>query len=141
MGIDIGSKILYILHMRLFCSPWLLMFSQALVVTGVGWIQWNWLGSVTLTFPLCGLVFALYSHQLWLYKRNALPERPRDIRIYWGIALGWSLMMMILFVLTQSSAEVARVGKILPILWLGVGLMDWVLLVCTQQLIGQQWGE
>ena len=117
------------------------MFSQALVVTGVGWFQWSLMGTVTLTFPLFGLVVALYSHQFWLYKRDSLPKMPRDIRTYWGIALGWSLMMMILFVVTQSSEEVSRVGKVLPILWLGVGLMDWVLLVCTQQLIGQQWGE
>ena len=66
---------------------------------------------------------------------------PADIRTYWGIALGWSLMLMVLFVLTQPWEEVKRVGKVLPVLWVGVGLMDWVLLVCTQQLIGQQWGE
>ena len=122
-------------------SPWLLILSQALVVTGVGWIQLSVLGSVTLTLPLLGLVFTLYVHQLWLYKRGALPRMPTDIRIYWGIALGWSAILIVLFVMTQSSEEVTRVGKVLPILWLGIGLMDWVLLVCTQQLIGQQWDE
>lgn len=66
---------------------------------------------------------------------------PADVRIYWGIALGWSLILVVLFVLTQSTAEVLRIAKVLPVLWLGVGLMDWVLMVCTQQLIGQQWDE
>ncbi len=127
--------------MRGIQSPWLLILSQALVVTGVGWIQWTVLGSVTLTLPLLGLVFTLYSHQLWLYKKGALPKMPMDIRTYWGIALGWSAILIMLFVMTQSSEEVVRVGKVLPILWIGIGLMDWVLLVCTQQLIGQQWDE
>ena len=122
-------------------SPWLLILSQALAVTGVGWVQWSVLGSVTLTLPLIGLVFTLYVHQLWLCKRGALPKMPTDIRTYWGIALGWSAILIMLFVMTQPSEEVTRVGKVLPILWLGIGLMDWVLLVCTQQLIDQQWGE
>lgn len=132
---------LYTMSMNLLCSPWLLMVSQALVVAGVGWIQWNIVGSVTFTLPFLGLVFTLYVHQLWLYNKEALPKMPADIRTYWGIALGWSLMLMVLFVLTQPWEEVTRVGKVLPVLWIGVGLMDWVLLVCTQQLIGQQWGE
>lgn len=66
---------------------------------------------------------------------------PEDIRVYWGIALGWSLILVVLFILTQSKEEVVRVTKVLPVLWLGIGLMDWVLLVCIQQLIGQQWDE
>ena len=66
---------------------------------------------------------------------------PTDIRTYWGIALGWSLILVVLFTLTQSTEEIVRVAKVLPVLWLGIGLMDWVLLVCIQQLIGQQWDE
>ena len=66
---------------------------------------------------------------------------PTDIRTYWGIALGWSLILVVLFMLTQSTEEIVRVAKVLPVLWLGIGLMDWVLLVCIQQLIGQQWDE
>ena len=132
---------LYTMSMSVFYSPWLLMFSQALVVAFAGWIQWSLMGSVTLTLPLLSLVFTVYCHQLWLYKRGVLPKMPADIRTYWGISLGWSLLLVGLFVATQSSEEVVRVGKVLPVLWIGVGLMDWVLLVCTQQLIGQQWGE
>ena len=131
----------YTLSMHLFRSPWLLIFSQALVVTGVGWIQWLWGGAVTFTLPLLGLISTLYLHQLWLYKRGRLPKMPEDIRVYWGIALGWSLILVVLFILTQSKEEVVRVTKVLPVLWLGIGLMDWVLLVCIQQLIGQQWDE
>ena len=131
----------YTNSMQLFHSPWLLIFSQAFAVAGVGWLQWLSGGAVTFTLPLLGLVFTLYLHQLWLYKRGVLPKMPADVRIYWGIALGWSLILVVLFVLTQSTAEVLRIAKVLPVLWLGVGLMDWVLMVCTQQLIGQQWDE
>ena len=122
-------------------SPWLLILSQALAVAGVGWIQWLWGGAVTFTLPLFGLVSTLYLHQFWLYKRGVLPKMPADIRTYWGIALGWSLILVVLFILTQSTEEIARVAKVLPVLWLGIGLMDWVLLVCIQQLIVQQWDE
>ena len=127
--------------MHLFRSPWLLIFSQALAVAGVGWIQWIWSGGVTFTLPLLGLVSTLYLHLLWLHKRGVLPKMPTDIRTYWGIALGWSLILVVLFMLTQSTEEIVRVAKVLPLLWLGIGLMDWVLLVCIQQLIGQQWDE
>lgn len=131
----------YTNSMHMFHSPWLLIVSQAIAVAGVGWIQWLWVGGVTFTLPLLGLFSTLYLHQLWLYKKGVLPKMPADIRTYWGIALGWSLILVILFVLTQSTEEVARVAKVLPVLWLGIALMDWVLLVCTQQLIGQQWDE
>ena len=122
-------------------SPWLLILSQALAVAGVGWVQWIWSGGVTFTLPLFGLITTLYLHQLWLYKIGILPKMPEDIRAYWGIALGWSLILVVLFIWTQPKEEIVRVAKVLPVLWLGIGLMDWVLLVCIQQLIGQQWDE
>jgi len=131
----------YTVNMKLFHSPWLLIISQLSTILGVGLVQWLLMGGVTFVLPLLALVFGLYLHMLWLHKRLALPQMPADIKTYWGIALIWSFMLVVIFTITQPLSEVIRIAKVLPILWLGVGLMDWVLMVCTQQLVGQQWGE
>ncbi len=120
--------------MRIISSPWMLIFTQGLTVLLVGWVQWNWLGTVTLTVPLMALVFVLYVHQRLLRFWDHLPQMPRDIKLCWGIALGWSALMVLAFVLTQPVQEVGRIAKVLPILWLGIGLMDWVLLVCMLEI-------
>lgn len=131
----------YTVSMKLFHSPWLLILSQLATILGVGLVQWLLVGGVTFVFPLLALVFGLYLHLLWLYKQSALPQMPADIKTYWGIALIWSFVLVVIFTITQPLSEVIRIAKVLPILWLGVALMDWVLMVCTQQLVGQQWGE
>lgn len=66
---------------------------------------------------------------------------PRDVGLYWGIAFAWSALLIVIFVCTQPSSEVVRVAKVLPILWCGIALMDWVLLVCMQQMVGHMWDE
>ena len=120
--------------MRIIYSPWMLVFSQGLGVLLTGWIQWNWIGSVTLTVPLMALVVVLYVHQRLLQSWDRLPQMPRDIKLCWGIALCWSALLVLTFVFTQSAQEVGRVAKVLPVLWLGIGLMDWVLLVCMLEI-------
>ena len=131
----------YTTNMKLFQSPWLLIVSQLMSILGAGLVQWLLMGGVTFILPLLSLMFVLYCHQLWLHKQSALPQMPADIKTYWGIALIWSFVLMLIFIVSQPFSEVLRIAKVLPILWLGVGLMDWVLMVCTQQLIGQQWGD
>lgn len=131
----------YTTNMKLFQSPWLLIVSQLMSILGAGLVQWLLMGGVTFILPLLSLMFVLYCHQLWLHKLSALPQMPADIKTYWGIALIWSFVLMLIFIVSQPFSEVLRIAKVLPILWLGVGLMDWVLMVCTQQLIGQQWGD
>lgn len=131
----------YTTNMKLFQSPWLLIVSQLTSILGAGLVQWLLMGGVTFILPLLALIFVLYCHQLWLHKQSALPQMPADIKTYWGIALIWSFVLMLIFIVSQPFSEVLRIAKVLPILWLGVGLMDWVLMVCTQQLIGQQWGD
>lgn len=120
--------------MRIISSPWMLIFSQGVGVLLTGWVQWNWLGTVTLTVPLIALVLILYVHQRLLQSWGRLPQMPRDIRLFWGVALGWSALLIVAFVVIQSVEEVRRVAKVLPVLWLGIGLMDWVLLVCMLEV-------
>jgi hypothetical protein len=127
--------------MQMFSSPWMLVLSQSMCVLGVGWVQWSWSGSVTLSLPFLVLLLVLYTHQMFLRMWNRLPTMPRDIRLYWGIAFGWSAVLIVAFVLTQPHSEVLRVAKVLPVLWCGIALMDWVLLVCMQQLVGHLWDE
>ena len=97
-------------------------------------------GAVTFTPPLLGLISTLYLHQLWLYKEGDCLKCLK-ISSLLGDCSRLVLILVVLFILTQSKEEVVRVTKVLPVLWLGIGLMDWVLLVCIQQLIGQQWDE
>ena len=82
------------------------IFSQTLVVTGVGWMQWTVMETVTLTL-LFGLVVALYSHPAWLHKRDALPKCPR-----YSSLLGDSARLVFddddFFVLTQSTGRGIR---------------------------------
>jgi len=127
--------------MKLFSSPWMLVVSQTICVLGIGLGQWTWLGSVTFTVPLLGLLLVLYSHQMLLRMWGRLPIMPRDVGLYWGIAFAWSALLIVIFVCTQPSSEVVRVAKVLPILWCGIALMDWVLLVCMQQMVRHMWDE
>ena len=117
------------------------MVSQSICVLGIGLAQWSWSGSVTFTLPLLALLLVLYIHQMFLRMWNRLPVMPRDIGLYWGIAFGWSGVLIVAFVLTQPNSEVLRVGKVLPVLWCGIAFMDWVLLVCMQQLVRYFWDE
>lgn len=66
---------------------------------------------------------------------------PLDVRLYWGISFAFSGILIVIFVCIQPSSEVMRVAKVLPVLWCGIALMDWVLLVCMQQLVGHMWDE
>ena len=125
----------------MFRSPWMLCVSQILLVLGVGWLQWNLFQAVTLTLPLLTLLAGLYAHQYCLYRWDRLPRMPEANRLYWGIALVWSALLVVIYVLNQSVEELSRVSKVLPILWFGIGFMDWVFLVCMQQLVGHFWDE
>ncbi len=127
--------------MHFFSSPWLLILSQSLLVLGVGCFQWTVYGAVTLTLPLLGWVVGLYGHLMLLRRWDRLPKMPDDMAMFWGIALGWSGVMVVTYCLGQPMAEIKRVAKVLPLLWLGIGLMDWVLMVCIQQLVGHLWDE
>ena len=125
-------------HLDNRLSIWLSV-SQTATILLVGWIQYALQGEVGLGVPLFSLCVSNYFHEMWLQKRGALPRMPLDIRQFWWIALGFSTQMIAIYCILQPWREVSLVLNVLPLLWLGLGLMDWVLLVCTEQFIRHLW--
>ena len=122
-------------------SPFWLMFSQTLAVLFCGWIQWSLTDELSLILPLLGLLSTIFIHQVVLFRYDQLPKMPTDFKRYWIIAIGWSLQLTMVYCIFQPMDEVFRVAKVLPVLVVGLSIMDCVLLVCVAELVRQLLGD
>ena len=90
---------------------------------------------------MMGLIATIFMHQVHLFRSGQLPKMPNDFRKYWKISIGWSLIMTLVFCVFQPIEEVIRVAKVLPVLVVGLSIMDCVLLVCVAEMVRHLWGD
>ncbi len=121
--------------MQYLQSPRWLMVSQVVSLVVIASCQWFVQERLTLVMPLMGLLITIYIHQTALFKWGRLPMMPSNASTYWAISIGWAIIMMFVYCVFQPLEEVFRVAKVLPVLAIGLSIMDWVVLVRMAELV------
>lgn len=116
-----------------------LSFTQSGCVLLAGYVQWTIEESVSLTVPMFSMLCAVFVHIMLLRKWRTLPALPADVKQLFLIALMSALIMLVMYCVVQSGSEVRRVAIVLPILWVGLGVMNWVILACLVELVSHLW--
>jgi hypothetical protein len=92
-----------------------------------------------LTVPMLSMLCSLYVHVMFLRKWGTLPVLPNNAKQIFQIALMSALIMLLMYCTVQSESEVRRVAVVLPILLVGLAVMNWVILACLVELVGHLW--
>lgn len=131
----------YLNDMSIDQRSWWLGLSQPCSVFLSGYIQWSIQGSVSLTIPLMSMVVVVYVHLMLLRRWRALPELPQDVKHIFCVSLLSAALMLVVYCVVQSWTELQRVAKVLPLLLVGLSVMNWVITVCLLELVGHLWGS
>lgn len=129
----------YLNDMSIVQRSWWLGLSQPCSVFLSGTIQWSIQGSVSLTIPLMSMVVVVYVHLMLLRRWHALPVLPQDVKHIFYVSLLSATVMLGVYCGVQPWTEVQRVSKVLPLLLVGLSVMNWVTMVCLLELVGHLW--
>ena len=121
--------------MRVFFSLTVhLAISQALALLCGGWMQYTLTGQIGMTVPFGSLLLICFCHQCFLSRRSLLPEMPSEIRTYLYVAVLWSAFVLSFYGCSQYH-RLDEIWIVLPILFVGLIVLDLVLLLCCQEVV------
>lgn len=129
----------YLYSMSIVKPSWWLGLSQPCSILLSGYIQWSIQGSVSLTIPLTSMALIVYVHLMLLRRWGALPVLPQDVKHLFFVAMFSAATMLVMYCGIQTWTEVLRVAKVLPLLLIGLSVMNWVIMVCLLELVGHLW--
>lgn len=116
-------------------SPFLLSLSQFIGLVLGAWIQYQILKQIGMVTPIAVMVFFCFVHQYFLRKRDSLPRMPLEIKQYLKIAALWGFFVLLSYSFSQLD-RLKEIWIVLPILFLGTLVMDLVILLCCQEVVG-----